>query len=194
MKVILKGRLNVTSASFVFCSFILTLFLPLIIYIFLNDYVEKTQGSLMTVILPTAVNMFFIPAFKIISLYQNVDKALVDEKKESIERLNEKQIVYTEAVLMVASSVPVLLWYVNIGYNYFPKTYILIYLFSMLFSMLIIGIFSCYIIFLLIKKIREILKKRKEDNKAKNNAEKWLVLHWKITFMEEYLYEQIREL
>ncbi|WP_261677136.1 hypothetical protein [Staphylococcus equorum] len=172
MKVILKGRLNVTSASFVFCSFILTLFLPLIIYIFLNDYVEKTQGSLMTVILPTAVNMFFIPAFKIISLYQNVDKALVDEKKESIERLNEKQIVYTEAVLMVASSVPVLLWYVNIGYNYFPKTYILIYLFSMLFSMLIIGIFSCYIIFLLIKKIREILKKRKEDNKAKNNAEK----------------------
>lgn len=173
MKVaILKGRLNVTSANFVFCSFILTMFLPLIIFIFLNDYVEKTHGSLITVILPTAVNMLFIPAFKIISLYQNVDKALVDEKKESIERLNEKQIVYTEAVLMVASSVPVLLWYVNIGYNYFPKTYILIYLLSMLFSMLIIGIFSCYIIFLFIKKIREIFKKRKEDNKEKNNAEK----------------------
>lgn len=165
---ILKGRLNVTSANFVFCSFILTMLIPFIIFIFFNDYVEKTNGSLITVILPTAVNMFFIPAFKIISLYQNVDKALVDEKKESIERLNEKQIVYTEAVLMVASSVPVLLWYVNIGYNYFPKTYILIYL----FSMLILGIFSGYIIFLLIKKIREILKKRKKDNKAKNNAEK----------------------
>lgn len=173
MKVaILKGRLNVTSANFVLCSFILTMFLPLIIFIFFNDYVEKTQGSLITVILPTAVNMLIIPAFKIISLYQNVDKALVDEKKESIERLNEKQIVYTEAVLMMASSVPVLLWYVSIGYNYFPKTYILIYYIIYCFSMLILVIFFLYVIILLIKKIRVIFKKRKEDNKAKNNAEK----------------------
>ena len=165
---ILKGRLNVTSANFVFCSFILTMLIPFIIFIFFNDYVEKTNGSLITVILPTAVNMLIIPAFKIISLYQNVDKALVDEKKESIERLNEKQIVYTEAVLMTASSVPVLLWYVNIGYKYLPKTYIFIYC----FFMLILVIFFLYVIFLLIKKIRVIFKKRKEDNKAKNNAEK----------------------
>lgn len=176
MKVaILKGRLNVTSANFVFCSFILTMLLPFIIFIFFNDYIEKTHGSLITVILPTAVNMLIIPAFKIISLYQNVDKALVDEKKESIERLNEKQIVYTEAVLMTASSVPVLLWYVSIGYNYFPKTYILIYFFIML---ILVIIFSYMIflfikkIFIYIKKIWVIFKKRKEDNKAKNNAEK----------------------
>lgn len=176
MKVaILKGRLNVTSANFVFCSLILTMLIPFIIFIFFNDYAEKTNGSLITVILPTAVNMLIIPAFKIISLYQNVDKALVDEKKESIERLNEKQIVYTEAVLMTASSVPVLLWYVNIGYKYLPKTYIFIYC----FSMLILFIFFLYMIILFIKKIRvifkkirEIFKKRKEDNKAKNNAEK----------------------
>lgn len=168
MKVaILKGRLNVTSANFVLCSFILAMFLPLIIFIFFNDYVEKTEGSLITVILPTAVNMLIIPAFKIISLYQNVDKALVDEKKESIERLNEKQIVYTEAVLMMASSVPVLLWYVSIGYNYFPKTYILIYYIIYYFFILILGTFFLYVIILLIKKISVIFKKRKEDNKAK---------------------------
>lgn len=165
-----NGKLNITSAIFVGISQALTLILPLFLFTIFIRFTINTNGSLVITIIPTVINMLLIPLFKIISLYQNVDSNLVKEKKQSIKILNEKQVVYTESLLMFASSVPIMLWYIFIGYSYFPKTYEYCFILTIIFSILFIVVFTSIILITLFKKY--IKKGIKKLIKMKNNAEK----------------------
>ncbi|MEB7040082.1 hypothetical protein [Staphylococcus gallinarum] len=165
-----NGKLNITRAIFVGISQALTLILPLFLFTIFNRFTINTNGSLVITIIPTVINMLMIPLFKIISLYQKVDFNLVKEKKQSIKFLNEKQAIYTESLLMFASSVLIMLWYIFIGYSYFPKTYEHFFILTIIFSILFVVVFTSIILITLFKKY--IKKGIKRLKKMKSNAEK----------------------
>lgn len=75
---------------------------------------------MLTILFPTFINLLIIPAFKIISFYQNIDEKIIKDEvtDEKIKYYNEKQIVYTEALLTCTTALPIFFWYVNKGSNY----------------------------------------------------------------------------
>lgn len=116
-------KLNDTSAFFVGIALIVSM-LSSVIYIFLIQIFSSPRNNIaettLTILIPTFINLLIIPAFKVISFYQNIDEKLIKGKvtKEKINHYNEKQKVYTDALLTCTTALPTFFWYVNKGSNY----------------------------------------------------------------------------
>ncbi|WP_261677134.1 hypothetical protein [Staphylococcus equorum] len=122
-------KLNNSSAFFVGIALIVSI-LSSVIYIFLIQICSSPINNIaeitLTILIPTFINLLIIPAFKIISLYQNIDEKIIKDEvtDEKIKYYNEKQIVYTEALLTCTTALPIFFWYVNKGSNYLIRNYL----------------------------------------------------------------------
>lgn len=144
-------KLNNTSAFFVGIALFVSM-LASFIYILLSNAINNNAESMLTIIVPTFMNLLIIPAFKIVSFYQNIDKKIIKDEvtDEKIKYYNEKQIVYTEALLTCTTALPIFFWYVNKGSIYLIQNNLVLAIGITIFvtiAVLVIGILA-------IKKLR----------------------------------------
>ncbi|MGW7813690.1 hypothetical protein ACWEUB_12770 [Staphylococcus xylosus] len=115
-------KLNNSSAFFVGIALFVSILSPAIYIFFIprNNIANNIGEVMLTILFPTFINLLIIPAFKIISFYQNIDEKIIKDEvtDEKIKYYNEKQIVYTEALLTCTTALPIFFWYVNKGSNY----------------------------------------------------------------------------
>lgn len=109
-------KLNNTSALFIGIAYTIAIFSPYFyMWLIPDNYILNNVGdNIMTILIPTFINLLLIPAFKIISFYQNIDEKIIKDEvtDEKIKYYNEKQIVYTEALLTCTTALPIFLLYV----------------------------------------------------------------------------------
>ena len=112
-------KLNNSSAVFVGIALFISM-LSSFVYIFLSNPRNNNAEITLTILIPTFINLLIIPAFKIVSFYQKIDEKIIKDEvtDEKIKYYNEKQIVYTEALLTCATALPIFFWYVNKGSYY----------------------------------------------------------------------------
>lgn len=116
-------KLNNTSALCIGITYTISIF-SLFFYMVVipdNAIFNNEGNNIMTTLVPAFINILIIPAFKVISFYQNIDEKIIEGEvtKEKINYYNEKQKVYTEALLTCTTALPIFLLYV------FQGTYIL---------------------------------------------------------------------
>lgn len=168
-RIIRKGRLNITSAYFATVSFFICMIIPFGMFMFLGPSENIVKMSV-TVIFPTFVNILIIPMFKIVSFYQEIDETWLSNIDNYSEKKNlkEKQIIWTEAILMISSSLPIALWYILIGFEQIFQTYPIIsqilFLLALLLvifvSILIIGLYLFKITKSIVTKLLGLLKQK----------------------------------
>lgn len=112
-------KLNNTSALFIGIAYTIAIFSPYFyMWLIPDNYILNNVGdNIMTILIPTFINLLIIPAFKIISFYQNIDEKIIKDEvtDEKIKYYNEKQIVHTEALLTCTTALPIFLLYVYQG-------------------------------------------------------------------------------
>ncbi|RIL23375.1 hypothetical protein [Staphylococcus gallinarum] len=150
-----KRKLNNTSALCIGITYTIAIF-SLFFYMVVipdNAILHNVGNSIMTSLVPAFINFLIIPAFKVISFYQNIDEKIIEGKvtKEKINYYNEKQKVYTEALLTCTTALPIFLLYVfKVAYFLFQK-----HLSSLICVTLIIAMILVIIgVWALIKKLR----------------------------------------
>lgn len=111
-------KLNNTSALFIGITFTIAIFSPYFYMMVIppNTILNSSNAgaNIMTVLIPAFINFLIIPAFKVISFYQNIDEKLIEGEvtKEKINHYNEKQKVYTDALLTCTTALPIILLYI----------------------------------------------------------------------------------
>lgn len=154
-------KLNTTSAFFVGISYTIAIFYPYFYMLLIpdKDILNNVGDNIMTILIPTFINLLIIPAFKIVSFYQNIDVKIIKDEvtDEKIKYYNEKQIVYTEALLTCTTALPIFLLYVYQG------TYILSQkqpVLTLCLTLIITIILAIIGVRVLIKKFRRVLSKK----------------------------------
>lgn len=147
-------KLNNTSALFIVITYVIGIVSPYFYMMIIPHNAilnsNNADANIMTSLVPALINFLIIPAFKVISFYQNIDEKLIEGKvtKEKINHYNEKQKVYTEALLTCTTALPMILLYV------YKWTYILAQK-QPIVTMIIITIILAIIgVWALIKKFR----------------------------------------
>lgn len=159
-KVIINGKLNITCGWFAMISFIVCMIFPLSMYFFVYQSTSIVKTSL-TIIAPLLVNMIIIPMFKIFSFYQEVDEEWLKDKNDTREKkyFKDRQIIWTESILLVVSSLPIVLWYFFVGFSQISHSYPNIaFLILLILSMLVLLILLYYMIAYLSKIVNYIYK------------------------------------
>ena len=159
-KVITNGRLNITSGWFAMISFIVCMMFPLSMYLFVYQSTSIVK-TITTIIAPLLVNMIIIPMFKILSFYQEVDEKWLEDKNDTREKkyFKDRQIIWTESIIVALSSAPIVLWYFFVGFSQFSRSYPNIaVLILLLLSMFLLLILLYYVIAYLSKIVNYIYK------------------------------------
>ena len=160
-KKIINGRLNITSAWFAMLAFVVCMIFPLVIFYFVNQSTNFVKSSL-TIFSPLLVNMIIIPLFMVFSFYLEVDEKLLNDSNDTNEKkyLKDKQIVWTESILIGVSSFPIAIWYFFVGYNRLGKNHPNIAILVFLFTSLIVLVILMYYVIVYLSKIAKCVYKK----------------------------------